>query len=53
MNFRLQHPLFDTLEQILSITITQEYLSFFDSPHRHVMQNSFYIESRSSWLRAH
>ena len=52
MNFRLQHPLFDTLEQILPITITQEYLSFFDSPHRHVMQSSFYIESRSSWLRA-
>jgi len=52
MNFRLQHPLFDTLEQILPITITQEYLSFFDSQHHHVMQSSFYIESRSSWVCA-
>jgi hypothetical protein len=51
MNSRLKRPLFDTLEQILPIT--QEYLSFFDSPHHHVMQNSFYIESRSSWLCAH
>ena len=52
MNFRLQHPIFDTPEQIILIPITQEYLSFFDSPHHHVMQSSFYIESRSSWLRA-
>jgi len=53
MKSRLQHPIFDTPEQIILIPITQEYLSFFDSPHHHVMQNSFYIESRSSWLCAH